>query len=235
MRHPLAKSSRLWMVLILPVLLMTMAAHALEVDDPEYGFRFSMPDRLFREPKSKDPDVLYEFKGLPKEIGGLGSYVEIKALKGPIMVGARADPSKIQVDPGFNLGFDQIEWQTHKLEVIIMRATDPERANVEIYTTIFPLAGRSIRLRVAGLSNADEPARALFDRTVASFVNTKPLQMEREESAAYKLGGLVAKVVIWGLIAFVFIRMIVRMAKGKPKTPKGRPPQAGPPMIRRPR
>lgn len=231
MINSLLKCCFLWLALGLALI---PSALALEVDDPKYGFRFSLPDHFIHESNPKDPEVLHAYKRLPKEIGGLGTYVEAKALKGPIKVGQRLDPSKLQAEEGFNISFDQIEWQTHKLDVAIMKPKDPAKANIEIYTVLFPLSGQAIRFRVAGTSDADDPARAVFDRAVASFINTKPLAKEPERSELEKIGAWIFKLGLGIIIAVVLGRMLMRMAKGKPKKPKGPPPQAGPPMVRRP-
>lgn len=233
--NTLLKSCYLWIALALSVI---PAAHALEVDDPEHGFRFSLPDDFVRDPHPKNPENLYVYTRQPKEPGQLMTVVEVRALEGPVAVGERVNPSKLEVDPSFNVGFDQIEWQTHPQDVVILTPKDPEKSHVAVYTTIFPISGKPIRFRVTGASGGADPARAFFDKTVASFANTKPLQMvkvEAEKSAAFKIGEWTARIAIWGLVAFVFIRMIVRLAKGKKKGPRQPPPQAGPPVIRRPR
>jgi hypothetical protein len=231
MRNALIKFCCLWIALASSVI---PTAKALEVDDPEHGFHFSLPDDFIRDPKPKEADVLYLYKRSPKEPGQPATVVEVTAVNGTIAVGERINSSKLPTEEGANIGFDQIEWQTHKLDVVIVTAKDPAKAHVAVYTVLFPLSGQAIRFRVAGASGGDDPARAFFDKTVASFTNTKPLKMNPERSESEKMGAFIFKLGFGILVAVVFGRMIVRMAKGKPKKPKGPPPQAGPPVIRRP-
>jgi len=232
MWNALLKTCCLWIAIALSA---SPTAQALEVDDPEHGFRFTLPDDFVRDPNPKEADILYLYKRAPKEPGQPATVVDVMALKGTIAVGERLNPSKIPTEEGANIGFDQIEWQTHELDVVIATFKDPAKAHVAVYTTFFPLSGQAIRIRVAGAKDGADPARAFFDKTVASVSNTKPLQGEVKNSRAYDLGAIGSQIFIWGLVAYVLIRMIMRLARGKKKGPRQPPPQAGPPMIRRPR
>ena len=234
--NALLKSCSLWIALALSVI---PAAYALEVDDPEHGFRFSLPDDFVRDPNPKNPENLHVYKRPPKEAGQLMTVVEVKALDGPVAVGERVNTSKLEVEPGFNVGFDQIEWQTHPLDMVILTPKDPAMSHVAVYTTIFPISGHAIRFRVTGAAGGADPARAFFDKTVASFSNTKPLHFVKSRSERRPVWLVAIKV---GAAILALIAVIVRAArrakekklqKKLQRLQQQQQPQA--PGIRRPR
>ncbi len=234
----LAKSSRLW---IIPALsLIPVAARALEVDDPAHGFHFSLPDDFVRDPKPKDAEVLYQYVRRSKDADEVGTVVQVKALDATIAVGERLNPSQLEADPGYNIGFDQIEWQTHKMDVIVSTPQDPEKAaRVVVYTTLFPISGQAVRFRVAGPASGPNAARAFFDKTVAGFTNTKPLQMTPAgQPAQERKIRLIIKAVLFGGVALIgVIVKSVQRAKEKKMQQKlqgFQQPAPPPPGIRRP-
>ena len=218
-----------WRLLIAFVLTVASLANALEVDDPKHGFRLTVPDDFLREPSPPDKAVLYQFRR-DKEPGQGASVIAVKALDGTFPIRKRVKPSEIPTEEGVEVSFDQIEWQAYTMDVVISKVETPGKTKSVFYTIHFPLSNQAVQLRVGGPIGKEAEIRSLFDGTVASFINTRPLNGEdgspRDDlgkSQSYKFGELVAKVGIWTLITFVVVRLIARLAGGKKK----RPPTTG--------
>ncbi|MCW1912556.1 hypothetical protein OJ996_03155 [Luteolibacter sp. GHJ8] len=223
-----------WRLLVALVLMVASFARALEVDDPKYGFRLTVPDDftpLDIDPKEKE--AIYQFVRPSEEPGQSVTVIHIEALGGTIKVGSRNDPSKFQAPSGMEIQHSEFEWRGHKMDLLYITTPTPEGGRMGVYTLQIPLAHEAIQLQVGGPVEKKSDVRALFDKTAASFINTRPLHGEGEattpsvthrklsgEDRILKLTTAIFKMSVATLLLFIAVRGVWRSIRRKRKLPE---------------
>lgn len=205
-------------ILLLPVLCAAISSQlkSEEVNDLQFGFRFSVPDGFVAMPlDGGDEDLIYLF--VDPETTGMPTAIQIRRMRGTIDPDQRLTAEQLPATPGIDRELEVIQW--NGLTCAVSRYSMPAGDSVVVcYGIQFPLPEEAVQLQVCGLEEQDAQLRLVFDQSVASFVSTRqiapagsavPRRMSATERDSLLFSGIL------GLTLTILVLIFIVAAIGK--------------------